>query len=247
MEAFGVTHTGLVRTINQDCFEIRQLPDQALLAMICDGMGGPNGGEVAAAMAAEWIANRMLTAYSPAMEDGQVLSLMKTAVEEANHEIYARGQQSPDYSGMGTTVVLALLRGGTALIASVGDSRAYLSTRVGDQHRLVQITHDHSVVQELVDDGAITNEEARSHPRRNIITRALGTQRQIECDCFTVELLRGDRLLLCSDGLTNMVDDAQLLSLLVLGESLQKTAEDMLQASIEAGAHDNVTVLLVSA
>ncbi|NLT57906.1 MAG: Stp1/IreP family PP2C-type Ser/Thr phosphatase [Clostridiales bacterium] len=246
MEHYGKTHVGLVRQVNQDCFEQLTLPEGGLLAMVCDGMGGPGGGEVASAMAVEWIANRLLSAYRPEMEDRAVLELLLTATEEANYEIFLKGSREAEHSGMGTTAVMALVRGQSAGIVSVGDSRAYLFTNMEDGDRLIQITHDHSVVQELVDAGNLTAGEARTHPKRNIITRALGTQRHVEADCFKVTLLPGDRLLLCSDGLNVMVDDDRLLSLIGRNDTVEDTVHGLIDAALKAGATDNVTAVLIS-
>jgi len=209
-------------------------------------MGGPGGGEVASSLAARRISGAVLASYMQDMTDRNVFEMLVTACEDAGQEIYLEGQKDITCTGMGTTAVMALLRDKKACVVSVGDSRAYLCTGLEVNGRLIQITHDHSIVQELLDDGAITIKEAEHHPKRNIITRALGTPRMAEPDCFSVDLLEGDVLLLCTDGLTNSVEEHELRSKLLERQSLEEAVDRMLDASLRAGAQDNVTILLIS-
>ncbi|MBQ2697895.1 MAG: Stp1/IreP family PP2C-type Ser/Thr phosphatase [Clostridia bacterium] len=243
----GRSHIGLVRQANQDAFDSFALPGGACFAIVCDGMGGPGGGEVASSVTVEQVSRRIREGYSEGIGEDDLLRLVRTALEEASALVYERSRQDEALFGMGTTAVLALVTGQRAYLANVGDSRAYLFSRssTGEQ-RLRQISRDHSVVQELIDGGSITTEEARTHPKRNIITRALGTQTGVSADFFKVAIYPGERLLLCSDGLTNMVTEAGIYSILSREPDNAAAADRLIEAALEAGATDNVTALLIT-
>ena len=240
----GKSHIGLVRTVNQDTFQFHQLPEGRLLAVVCDGMGGPAGGEVASALAVDSVSRDIVLGYSVSADEEELLRLVRSAIEDANRTIYEKSLTQESLAGMGTTIVLALVTEEAAYVASVGDSRAYLYSAEAGKPCLLQITHDHSVVQELVDGGTLSSEMARTHPKKNIITRALGTQNTVNIDYFKVIWEKGDRLLLCTDGLTNMLEEKQILSILEEHPDVD-VVDAFISASLDAGANDNVTVAMV--
>lgn len=228
LKAGVVSDRGLVRSVNEDSFFLRQG-----LYAVCDGMGGARAGEVASEMACMG-----LLALDPATAGEKEL---KTAVRNINHAIISRSLTDERLLGMGTTMTVALIRGKTLFLAHVGDSRAYLF-RDG---RLEQLTDDHSWVGELVRRGELTPAEAAIHPHRSVITRALGTDVELEPDLKELELREGDRLLLCTDGLTGLVAESQLAEILAREESPQTVAELLVKAALEAGGDDNVTAIVV--
>ena len=244
MKYEGKSHIGLVRTVNQDAFCLHPLQDGRLLVVVCDGMGGPAGGEVASALAVESVLQEISLGYSALADEEELLRLVRSAIEDANRTIHEKSMIREDLTGMGTTIVLALVTEEAAYVASVGDSRAYLFSAEEGNPSLIQITHDHSVVQELVDGGTLSSEMARNHPKKNIITRALGTQNTVNIDYFKVLLEAGDRLLLCTDGLTNMLDENEILSILKEHPDVD-AVEAFISATLDAGANDNVTVAVV--
>ena len=236
------TDPGRVRSSNQDAMTAFTLAGQGVFAAVCDGMGGANGGNIASDMCIRILEQKIRTEYAPEMDERAVLDLMKDALSEANTTIYTRSVQEPELNGMGTTAVLILLRGTTLLIGNVGDSRAILF-RGDDVH---QLTKDHSYVQAMVDSGKITEEEALTHPQKNIITRAIGVQTEVEIDTFVHEFSDGDLLLLCSDGLTNELSYDRLQQL-IQTTPRSGLAEELIAQANAAGGHDNSTVVLVEA
>ena len=257
IEASGRTDVGKKRTSNEDSFVI--LPDQGLF-VVADGMGGHAAGEVASRLAVESI-ERHISGGSAA-EDSTLPSSMQTppspresqlpiparkvlnAIRLANQEIVRSVRKDHSRRGMGTTVVIAYIQGNRAYIGSVGDSRAYLAR----DEEIMQLTCDHTFVNEQVMAGTLTSSEAKRHPARNILTRAVGSQDIVEPDLVEQELEQGDRLLLCSDGLTTMLDDADILkTLLRHPNDLEGGCRALIEAANERGGDDNVTVVLVQA
>jgi protein phosphatase len=224
----AATDVGRVREVNEDAY----LVDEAMgLYAIADGVGGHQAGEVASSTALE--------ALRAAIHAGKPL---RDAIEEANDAVFAKSLTDDDLRGMGTTITAATFAtGDTLLVGHVGDSRAYLM-RDGD---LRQLTTDHSRVQELVDDGRLTAEEAAVHPMRNIITRAIGMDETVEVDVYPVELLVGDRVLFCSDGLTDMLQDDFLGTELRREDDPARAASNLVDAANRAGGIDNITVLVL--
>lgn len=235
MKICGMTDSGKVRKQNQDAFYHWTDGNQGCV-LVCDGMGGALSGNVASAMAAQRFAETVSAG------EGTPEERLLRAEEKANQTVYTRSRQDYTCWGMGTTLVAALAKETEAHIINVGDSRCYLLS--GGTIR--QVTRDHSLVAELVAAGRLTPEEARTHPNRNIITRALGTESSVEADLFHETLAPGDRLLLCSDGLSNEVQDAELLALAGEGEPAS-CCEALLELALERGAPDNVTVVLLMA
>lgn len=227
------THPGWVREINEDAYLAEALPgDDGWLVAVADGMGGHRAGEVAS-----WLALRTLRERVVA---GAALA---DAVLAANEEVFRRQAGDPGLSGMGTTLTAAVIgRGGAVELCHVGDSRAYLLR----QGYLARLTRDHSLVEEFVRSGALTEQEARRHPQRNLLTRAIGTDASVPVDETTVQLEPSDLLLLCSDGLSEALPDAMLADLLAAGGPGDVVArvDALIQAALAAGGGDNITAVL---
>lgn len=244
MKYYGITDKGLVRKQNQDvflCEEIRVF-DAALL-VVCDGMGGARSGNVASKLAAEEFKQVLDAELDPFIDREVAAKLMKTAAGAANRAVYARSVTDEACEGMGTTLVAALVRDDGAVILNIGDSRAYLLTRT---EGIQQLTRDHSVVADMVARGDITPEQARSHPNRNLITRAIGTADDVEADVQYVPLKQGDILLLCTDGLTSVVDDRKITEIVFEEADAEACCKALVQAAVDGGAPDNITAVLLT-
>jgi serine/threonine protein phosphatase PrpC len=230
-DSAGTTDAGRKRRRNEDSF----VHDPPLFA-VADGMGGAQAGEVASRLAA--------TAFREFHEADELEpeERISAIVQEANRRIYERARSDSQASGMGTTITAALLVGGTVVVGHVGDSRAYRLR----QGRLEQLTEDHSLVADLVRSGRLAPEEADSHPQRSVITRALGTDAEVDVDAFTVEAEPGDVFMLCSDGLTTMVADEEITETIARGDTLAQATKALVKAANRAGGEDNVTVVLFS-
>ncbi len=242
MKVYGVTDIGRRRQDNQDSFAVRQMGEDTALLVVCDGMGGAQAGSVASTVAVETFTASVESALAAGgpkdwRHRERVLS---DACREANAKVYQLSRENPEYEGMGTTLVAALAAPGAACIVHVGDSRGYVLEN-GSIHRA---TVDHSLVQLLVDRGEITPAEARVHPQKNLITRALGVDREVECDATWLEPGEGSRLLLCSDGLTNVVEDETILDLSGREREPEGFCRALLELTLERGAPDNVTIVL---
>ena len=241
MKGFGVTDKGKVRKENQDSYvlELLRKPEGALV-VVCDGMGGARAGGIASSMAAERFVQEALAR----MKDCPELSLAEIAREAAvlaNAQVFERSRQDAACKGMGTTLVAALVRDGKTVVINAGDSRAY-RLRADEAAR---VTRDHSLVEDLVDAGELTAEQARVHPKKNLITRALGVERHVPCDIYEPELLPGDTLLLCSDGLSNQVTDPELAAQRKKSKTVNDLCKKLLKTALERGAPDNVTVAAI--
>ena len=243
MTVYSKSDIGLRRNTNQDYCVTGEFSDGAVWAAVCDGMGGANGGSTASRMAAETIEECLCGGYSPDISSVQIKALMQESVREANHRVYEASLNVPGLSGMGTTVVCAVARDGMVHVVHAGDSRAYLYSN--DEIR--QITKDHSIVQELVDLGRFTAEEARFHPHKNIITRALGTQPELPTDYNTAEFSEASKLLICTDGLSNYLTDPKLLEYMRNTEDCGELSDSLIEAAKELGGSDNITVALIIA
>ena len=230
MRAVSRTDIGRVRASNQDAL-LMQAGKYPLYG-VADGMGGHRAGDVASRMTVDMISQR-LGDQKPSEQ------VLRAAVEEANRAVYQAQQENSDYAGMGTTLTMLWEDEDTLLLAHVGDSRAYLLRN----EEIKQITCDHSLVGEMLRDGIITQEEAANHPYRNVITRAIGTEATVECDIFRVEKKAGDKWLICSDGLSEYVSDAEMASRLE-NMHLEEAANALLLRALSLGGRDNVTLLL---
>ena len=241
MQYWHLTDPGCVRSSNQDAYVVEQLDKNSLLCVVCDGMGGAKSGDVASALASEVFSQEVKRAWKSDMNPEETDQVLKSAVKLANFTVYDQSRQFEEFSGMGTTLVAVLLKGKNATFANVGDSRAYLI----DEEGITQITVDHSLVQLMINRGELSAEQARSFPGKNYITRAVGTESTTECDIFHHRLERGTYLLLCSDGLSNLLDDQELLFEVIHGQDKQQCCQSLVDIAKRRGAPDNVTCILV--
>ena len=239
MQYWAMTDPGAVRSQNQDTYQVEWLDKNTLLCVVCDGMGGAKSGNVASTLAAEAFVESVKTNWSA---DTNREQLLRDATAVANATVYSKAQSHNDFEGMGTTLVALLLRGKEATLVNVGDSRGYYITEDG----ISQITTDHSLVQMMVARGELTPEQGKRYPGKNLITRALGTEAQVECDLFTCDAEKGTYFLLCSDGLSNMMDDQEILFEVAHSQDRDLCCEHLLDIVKKRGAPDNVTGVLVS-
>ena len=242
MQIYSKTDIGLRRTSNQDAYRTGTLPGGAVWAVVCDGMGGVQGGSVASEIAVEVISDCIEASYHSGMKENSIRTLLQAALTTANIQVYDRAGKDPDLLGMGTTVVAVLVAGGVAHIAHAGDSRLYIAR----PDHLEQITKDHSMVQSMVEQGQLTPHDAQYHPRKNVITRALGVNETIEIDFNEYKLLAQDVMLLCTDGLTNYTTPQQMLEALFDG-GLAGAPDRLIAAANSGGGGDNITVVLLAA
>ena len=243
LDIFGLTDEGLVRDHNEDF--ISCLPESGLV-ILADGMGGHNAGEVASELAVSSVKEALEEVLSPDIQDTCDIDF-KDAVHEsviyANDEINLHAKTHPECKGMGTTIVLALFQNDKVILASVGDSRIY-RFRKGE---LKQVTTDHSLVQEMIDNGYMSEEEAMNSTNRNLITRALGISEDVKVDVVQKDVELDDIYLLCSDGLSDMINDELIFSTLVkTRQDLKRASEELVHQAKEHGGHDNVSVILVA-
>ncbi len=241
MQHWSLTDPGCVRAQNQDAYRIEQLDRNTLLCVVCDGMGGAKSGNVASTLAVEVFVEEIRRCWADRMDQERVEQMILGAVKLANFTVYDQALQIEEFSGMGTTLVAALVQGKTVTVVNVGDSRAYHVGRTG----IRRITVDHSLVEMMVQRGELTPERARTYPGKNYITRAIGTEAVVECDFFHMDVDRGDCLLLCTDGLSNLMDDQEILFEVVHGVSKQHCCQHLLEIAKNRGAPDNVTCVLV--
>ncbi|MCD9023261.1 Stp1/IreP family PP2C-type Ser/Thr phosphatase [Cohnella silvisoli] len=236
------SHVGKVRQINEDQAWSGRLPSGLMVAIVADGMGGHRAGDVASSLAVDSLV-QSLKAWEETTSAKEGASKLRDIIRKANAVVYETASLNEQYHNMGTTVVMALLDGSTGLIGYIGDSRAY-RLRNG---QFEQLTEDHTLVNELTKSGQLSPEEAARHPRRNVLTRALGTDREVEVDVVVIDWQVGDTLLLCSDGLSGLVDTSLLQSTLEEeGAILEQQAQKLVDLALAAGGDDNVTVVLVS-
>ena len=240
MKCYGKTDIGKKRSSNQDEFNICELPDGAVLAVVCDGMGGAKAGNVASKTAVDAICRYVERSYRVGLDYDGATDILNKAIISANIEVYDISLKTPDLKGMGTTVVAAIATDDFTTIAHLGDSRAYI---VGET--ITQITRDHSVVQSLIESGKLTPEEARVHPRKNVITKALGIEENVFPDNNRYDFDFGETLLLCSDGLTNYVDTETIKSIIDNNDK-SVVVEALIDMANKAGGGDNITAVIVN-
>ena len=241
MQYWGITDPGCVRAQNQDAYQIEQLGKNTLLCVICDGMGGAKSGNIASTLAIDVFVQEVRRTWSADMDQDGVDQMLQGAVKLANFTVYDQSRQLEEFEGMGTTLVAALIHGKQVTLVNVGDSRAYRVNRDGVR----MLTTDHSLVQMMVEQGELSPERAKNYPGKNYITRAVGTESVVLCDIFHLDVEKGDSLLLCSDGLSNMLDDQEILFEVVHGVNKQYCCQRMLDIAKNRGAPDNVTSILV--
>ena len=241
MQAWGLTDPGCVRVQNQDAYGVHVFEEDSLLCTVCDGMGGAKSGNVASSLALQVFMQEATRLRKPGMSQEQTGQMFREAVHLANFTVYDQSQQFEDFEGMGTTLVAAYVDKQMAVIANVGDSRCYLLNREGVRC----LTTDHSLVQLMVQRGELSREQAKNYPGKNLITRAIGTEPGVECDLFYQPVQKGDYLLLCTDGLSNLLDDQEILFEVVHGVNKQLCCQRLLGICQERGAPDNVTSVLI--
>ena len=241
MQYWGITDPGCIRTQNQDAYQMQVLGKNTLLCVICDGMGGAKSGNVASTLAVDVFVQEVKRTWNPDMDPDKVDQMLRGAVKLANFTVYDQAQQFEEFTGMGTTLVAALIHNKFCSIANVGDSRAYSISQDGVR----QLTKDHSLVQMMIARGEITPEQGKKYPGKNLITRAIGTEPVVECDIFHRRLTDGECLLLCTDGLSNMVDEQEILFEIVHGMDKHSGCERLLAIAKNRGAPDNVTCTLI--
>ena len=241
MQAWGLTDPGCVRVQNQDAYGVHTFEEDSLLCTVCDGMGGAKSGNVASSLALQIFMQEVTRLRKPGMSQEQAGQMFREAVRLANFTVYDQSRQFEDFEGMGTTLVAAYVDHQMAVIANVGDSRCYLLNRDGVRC----LTTDHSLVQLMVQRGELSREQAKNYPGKNLITRAIGTEPGVECDLFYQPVQKGDYLLLCTDGLSNLLDDQEILFEVVHGVNKQLCCQRLLGICQERGAPDNVTSVLI--
>lgn len=242
MQIWGLTDPGNIRSQNQDAYNIVEFGHDRALMIVCDGMGGAKSGNVASSMAAEAFVAEVRRSQRLALSVERVKQILLGALELANKAVYEHAKLGDEYSGMGTTLVAAFLLKNTAVVINVGDSRAYHFSAQG----VHQVTRDHSIVELMVQRGELTPEQAKTYPGKNLITRAVGTEPEVEGDLYVQELHKDDCLLLCSDGLSNEMDDQEILFEMVHGMKKSTCCERLLSIAKNRGAPDNVTVVLAA-
>lgn len=244
---YGKSDVGKRRAVNQDDFVIKKCSDDVMFVVVCDGMGGAAGGNIASSLATAAFCEVMDEAdkINPSffgMTEEEITDLLISAVDAANERVFNKSGEDPTLEGMGTTLVGCLLTGEKLYVVNVGDSRLY-AERDGV---IEQISHDHSYVQYLVDIGKMTPEEAKEAKNKNIITRAVGTEKSVVADVFETTVKPGNHIVLCSDGLTNMVEDSEIAEKIALGD-LQLACESLIDLANERGGLDNITSVILEA
>lgn len=237
MEVSAATSAGCIRPLNEDAYYVSE-PDSAgmMLAIVADGMGGHNAGEIASGKAVGIVQKDVAE-----QSDKSAREILVKAVDDANREIYEMSKNKKSLSGMGTTMTACVAENNNVTAVQVGDSRLYRIRK----DSITQITKDHSLVEMLVESGEITKEEAKSHPQKNIITRAVGTDKTVESDVYEFKTKKDDVILLCSDGLVNMVEDETILSIINTSKNLEEAANNLVLNAETAGGTDNITVILI--
>ncbi|HIR28022.1 MAG TPA: Stp1/IreP family PP2C-type Ser/Thr phosphatase [Candidatus Choladousia intestinigallinarum] len=236
MDTYCITDIGKRRSINEDCVYASDQPVGNLpnLLIVADGMGGHNAGELASRFTVESIVD-----YIGKAAEDRPIPLLSYAIHHANENVIEKAKTDKSLEGMGTTVVAATIQGSYLYVANVGDSRLYLIDK-----NITQITRDHSLVEEMIRVGELKREEARTHPDRNVITRAIGVKEPVRIDFFDMKLEKGDIILLCSDGLTNMVEDRDILKIVKKSGSLKEAAGRLVTEANKNGGKDNISVVL---
>lgn len=239
----GGTDKGLKRETNQDDFSVFSLGESLVVAVLCDGMGGANGGTVASSTAVKAIEEHIRKVDMRSFSPRNIKSILQSAVYAANARVFDKACNDDTLYGMGTTVVAAIVHEDTAYIVHAGDSRAYICNTA--EKNIHQITRDHSIVQDLVESGQLTSEEAQHHPKRNVITRAVGVREEILIDYNEVVLSNSDILLLCSDGLSNFVDNDSITKILC-ENSADKCPQKLIALANNNGGGDNITSVIIT-
>ena len=233
------TDVGRVREINEDCCEVKYFDDGSCLLVLCDGMGGKNGGEIASSKVMQTLIFEFSRRYDKAMSDTAIKAALVSSARTANIAVYDIACADDNLRGMGTTLVAAFIRGADAHIIHAGDSRAYIYS----DNALNQITTDHSIVQHLIELGQISKEEANTHPRKNIITRALGVDESIDVEYTFLDIPDKSILLLCTDGVSNMITDKELEQI-IQNNTFDDLVDIIIETALNNGGVDNATIIV---
>lgn len=240
MYTVGITDVGRMRPGNQDTCRFGSFGDGSAWTVVCDGMGGVSGGNIASTLVCDTVADVFESEYRPDMDAQALRTMMNNAIQLGNEAVLKRADEEPDLHGMGTTIVAAIACGGALHVMHVGDSRCYIRSASG----VKQITTDHSFVQQLVDKGVITQEEARVHPQRNLITRVVGVHEELECDYGCFAFAPGDTAISCSDGLSTYFE-SDTLQFFTENFAGEKLAQELIDFANNKGGRDNITVALI--
>ena len=237
MKSYAATDIGRCRVVNQDYvyYSAEPVGGLANLYIVADGMGGHKAGD----LASRFTVDTLVEDISKTTSDNPI-TIISDAITKANSKLISKAKESEDYTGMGTTLVVATLLGSSLYVANIGDSRLYLY-----DGNLKQITRDHSLVEEMVSIGKLDRSEARTHKQKNIITRAMGSSEEVIADFFEVEVKEGDTILMCSDGLSNMVEDLAIEEILSKSESVESKASKLFALANENGGSDNIAIVLI--
>jgi protein phosphatase len=236
------TDIGQKRERNEDSYNIIVNNDKAPVSfIIADGMGGHNSGEIASRLAVDFVSNYITSNPDEFSVESEISEKISALIAKANDLIIDNAKRNEKNSGMGTTIIVSMVLNNKIYIGNVGDSRAYL-IRNG---KIEQITVDHSYIEELLKSGSITKEEAVNHPQKNIITRALGSSKEVKADTFSVELQKKDSILFCTDGLTNMLNDDEILKAITESKEPEEICQKLIKGSIANGGEDNITVIII--
>jgi len=245
MELWGITDSGKVRKYNQDVFKTFSNEDKDIAVLVvCDGMGGANAGDVASELAADAFMDYMrknIEGINLEFSFSEIADMMTNAVVVANSTVFVKSQQDEEHTGMGTTLTAAVSASCGEVVVNVGDSRLYHVTN----SKITQVTRDHSVVEDMIERGEITRSQARWHSSRNLITRALGTGMYEPPDIFFFRMNKGESIILCSDGLTDVVLDSEIQFELLRSATVREICESLVDKALERGAPDNVTAVIL--
>ncbi len=240
MEAFASTDIGKVRDMNQDSYYISDENDEIKLYIVADGMGGYKGGEIASKLAIESAKNYIRNNFEEIKKEKElILELIKNAIEYANMVVYEKSKEIEELNGMGTTIDVCLVYSNKVYIGHIGDSRVYRLRK----EFFRKLTVDHSYVEQLVKEGNITKEEAYNHPKKNMLTKALGCTPFVEPDVMVKGFLKDDILLMCSDGLTNMLKDNKIYE--IIKENPKEASKNLVKKANELGGYDNITAVII--
>ena len=240
IKAYAKSDKGKVREINQDYFYISNSLDEVQLYILADGMGGYNGGEIASSLAVQTAKNYIENNFKEIEKDrDSIIQLLGSSMEYANMIVYEKAKENPELQGMGTTLEICLIYNNKVYIGHVGDSRVY---RIRKQF-IRKLTQDHSYVQKLVKEGTITNEQAAHHPQKNMLMKALGCNAFVEPDVMVKGFLKDDILIICSDGLTNLVDQETIYEM--ASKNIEQATKDLVKLANDRGGYDNITVVII--
>lgn len=240
IKAYAKSDKGKVREINEDYFYISTSLDEVQLYILADGMGGYDGGEIASKLAVQTAKNYIENNFKETEKDkDSIIQLLGSSMEYANMVVYEKAKENPELQGMGTTLEICLIYNNKAYIGHVGDSRIY---RIRKQF-IRKLTQDHSYVQKLVKEGTITNEQAAHHPQKNMLMKALGCNAFVEPDVMVKGFLKDDILIICSDGLTNLVDQETIYEM--ASKNIEQATKDLVNLANDRGGYDNITVIVI--